>query len=404
MKKVILSQVLVVCFALSTTAQLKVASNGNVGIKVTGTPSSTLTINGPGKSISEAFILADGKAEGLAVYRSGLVNLQNNPPFHYGIVASCDIASGSLISVGLQGSAYGSGGKAVGVYGIGGNTSSGYNLGVLGGIASNALGAGICGFTNTNSQPGTMPYINGIYAGYFAGNVAVTGTINGVVISSSDIRYKQDIVELETKDSKILKNILSLNPIEYKLKQQYQEVKTNDGITKEPQLDENSQVFQKKHFGLIAQDLQKLYPDLVYEEDNGYLSINYTGLIPLLIQSIKELNAKVEYLETGLTVPGLRAATDISNTQTEQGATLYQNTPNPFSETTHIKFYIPSSVKNAYLCIYNLQGNQIKQFNIAQRGNGFQEISGREFAAGIYLYALIVDGKEMDVKRMILTE
>ncbi len=103
-------------------------------------------------------------------------------------------------------------------------------------------------------------------------------------------------------------------------------------------------------------------------------------------------------------MPGLRATTDIPDTQAEQGATLYQNTPNPFSETTQIKFHIPSSVKNASLCIYNLQGNQIKQFNIAQRGNGSQEISGREFTAGIYLYALITDGKEVDVKRMILTE
>jgi len=83
---------------------------------------------------------------------------------------------------------------------------------------------------------------------------------------------------------------------------------------------------------------------------------------------------------------------------------LYQNTPNPFNQSTEIKYYLPQDVKTAYLCIYNLQGAQIKQIKIIQRGEGSQWISGSELAAGIYLYALIVDGKEVDTKRMILTK
>ena len=45
----------------------------------------------------------------------------------------------------------------------------------------------------------------------------------------------------------------------------------------------------QKQFGLIAQDVQVIYPELVYQDPEGYLAINYTGLIPLLIESIKEL-------------------------------------------------------------------------------------------------------------------
>ena len=61
-------------------------------------------------------------------------------------------------------------------------------------------------------------------------------------------------------------------------------------------------------------------------------------------------------------------------------------------------------VSMAYLCIYDLQGKQLKQISISERGEGSQTILGSQFSAGIYLYALIVDGKEIDVKRMILTE
>jgi hypothetical protein len=40
--------------------------------------------------------------------------------------------------------------------------------------------------------------------------------------------------------------------------------------------------------GLLAQEVQKIFPELVREDSKGYLSVNYVGLIPYLIQSIKE--------------------------------------------------------------------------------------------------------------------
>ena len=83
---------------------------------------------------------------------------------------------------------------------------------------------------------------------------------------------------------------------------------------------------------------------------------------------------------------------------------LYQNAPNPFSQNTQIGFYLPQNIKTASLNIYNLQGKQLKQIDIAQRGEGSQVISGLDLAAGIYLYALIADGREVDVKRMVLME
>jgi hypothetical protein len=51
-----------------------------------------------------------------------------------------------------------------------------------------------------------------------------------------------------------------------------------------------------------------------------------------------------------------------------------------------------------------LQGKQLKQIAIAQKGESTVEISGSEFPAGIYLYALIADGQKVDLKQMILTE
>lgn len=51
-----------------------------------------------------------------------------------------------------------------------------------------------------------------------------------------------------------------------------------------------------------------------------------------------------------------------------------------------------------------MNGTQLKNYSITQRGKGSITIQGSEFTAGMYLYALIADGKVIDTKRMILTK
>ena len=53
---------------------------------------------------------------------------------------------------------------------------------------------------------------------------------------------------------------------------------------------------EKRQIGVIAQEVQAVYPELVQQGDNGYLSVNYPKLTAVLLQSIKELNHKVNEL------------------------------------------------------------------------------------------------------------
>lgn len=381
--------------------QLKVANNGNVGIQLgTSIPLSTLSIGNVGTPTDKVTIY--GLNTALNVYRTG-TSYEN---WNYGVNSTSDIVG--LISCGLRGQAYASTlqgfGRAWGVLGLAGNSTSGYNYGVMGIHAGTGYGAGIIGTTNGTGGI----YIPGIYAGYFAGDVAVTGTINGVVLGSSDIRYKKNIVPLDNK--KTLDNLLLLNPIEYNLEQLYDETKSDTTNVIKGRYDEKSQVFQKKHYGVIAQDLQKLYPDLVYEDNNGYLSVNYIGIIPLLIESIKELNAEVETLKaktndaSGPSKVKENPTPTINETDALTYPVLEQNIPNPFNVTTFIGYYLPASVATANIYVYDMNGVQLKSFIISERGKGSVTIQGSEFTAGMYLYALIADGKVIDTKRMILTK
>ena len=83
---------------------------------------------------------------------------------------------------------------------------------------------------------------------------------------------------------------------------------------------------------------------------------------------------------------------------------LHQNAPNPFTEKTIIKYVIPENVQKASVLIFNMQGTLLKTYDNLLSNNGELIINGGELEAGMYMYSLIVDGKEIDTKKMILSK
>ena len=84
--------------------------------------------------------------------------------------------------------------------------------------------------------------------------------------------------------------------------------------------------------------------------------------------------------------------------------TLEQNDPNPFTQTTVVRYTLPESVKSAFLYIYDLNGTQIDQKMLQSRGKSSVTLEAGSLAPGMYLYALVADGKVIDTKRMIIIQ
>lgn len=154
-----------------------------------------------------------------------------------------------------------------------------------------------------------------------------------------------------------------------------------------------------------------MYPDLVYENDNGNLSVNYTELIPVLVQAIKDLNAKVEMLSGNSArkvrlqdVANSEETDDIASEKIVETASMDQNIPNPFTDKTDIPIYLPETVKSATLYIYDLSGKQLEQHAIEGRGEAMMTIHADKMNAGMYIYSLIADGKVITSKKMIVVK
>ena len=59
----------------------------------------------------------------------------------------------------------------------------------------------------------------------------------------------------------------------------------------------NMGIYNKDHFGFIAQDFQQIFPELVQTDKDGYLCIDYIAFIPVLTEAIKEQQATIETLQ-----------------------------------------------------------------------------------------------------------
>lgn len=51
-------------------------------------------------------------------------------------------------------------------------------------------------------------------------------------------------------------------------------------------------------YGVIAQEVQKEFPEMVERQENGYLAVDYRQLIPVMIEAIKELKSEIDLLKT----------------------------------------------------------------------------------------------------------
>lgn len=245
--------------------------------------------------------------------------------------------------------------------------------------------------------------------------------VNGNVVFGSDARMKDNISDISNSIDKIKQ----LRSVSYNFKEEQKDQTISDKILKGSTAEEiekmkravenvpktNEYLLNRKFYGFLAQEVQKIYPDLVYEDSTGMLSVDYIGMIPLLVDALKDMETRIAGLETDIseltnnsesTIQNIKSSTDDVNSFSYP--VLEQNVPNPFNMSTTINYYLPETISNASIYIYDMNGTQLKHYSLGERRKGNLIIKGSELVAGMYLYALIADGKVIDTKRMILTD
>jgi hypothetical protein len=238
------------------------------------------------------------------------------------------------------------------------------------------------------------------------GNAFVTN-IEGYAnfVNISDVRFKKEIKE----EIPGLSFVTQLRPVSYILDRPA--IARFSGMP--DSLIQRHTYSPERQTGFIAQEVEEIIKKgsfvfdgvRVPQHEKENYGIRYSQFVVPLVKAVQELNAKVE--EQQKTINALLIKDD-SSSRTEsnsQGAILYDTSPNPFLNDTEIKMKLPETAHQANLIVYNLEGHQLKSFLVNSRGETSIKISSHDLpGAGMYLYALIVDGKVIDTKRMILTK
>ena len=234
------------------------------------------------------------------------------------------------------------------------------------------------------------------------GKAQISST-DGTYSTISDARLKKDVESLHS----VLDKVMQLRPAEY----YYIDSKTRA---------------DHKSTGFIAQEVEKVFPQLIHNDDMGYKWLSYSEFSPIAIKAIQELNTKLEdktaemdavkselaelkAMVTKLDNALAQCCMNYSEKNTSTGnatdaARLEQNNPNPFNQTSVIKFYVPSTFRTAQIVITDLTGVQLKTINISQSGIGQVTINAFELASGTYMYSLVIDNAKVDTKKMELTK
>ena len=388
MKKIIISLLLMAAPAVMF-AQLKVTSGGEVYIQrdsITGQSSLSVgSIPGMTGRYYDTWKMGlrsntyNTASSGNAVGVFGEARLQNNNDYYF--------------TAGVWGTSSGAFQDSAG----------GMNYGIMGTLHNGSLGAAVYGANCDNA----FYSLGSSLAGFFYGPVHVEGFVNSTVgfISPSDMRLKKDVVKVkdtENDGGSTLDNLLGLEVLNYRLDIPRRKQTLTD--RSEPSDDPNAKYASLRHYGVSAQELQKVFPDLVRENEEGFLSVNYVELVPLLIRSLQEMNQKLEVLE-GKAQSRSASATGIYETSDAASGKniLYQNTPNPFKEQTTIRFSLADDARDAAICLFDMTGKMLKKLPISS-GESSVSINGWELGEGMFLYTLLVNGREIDTKRMIITK
>lgn len=310
-------------------------------------------------------------------------------------------------------------------YGVRGISS---NIGVQGygsvkgvfGYSNTSSGKGVNGYAEQNyggffeSYSGTALYAKtytGFYAGLFYGHVYSSGTYYG-----SDKNIKKNIREM----GNALDIISQLKPKRFEFR--------DDGNYAALQLPKGS------HYGLLAQELEGVLPDLVKEsphvlrsvkhaaaanpdQDGSPLpreieekketlnikAVNYTELIPIIIKAMQEQQAIIEKQNARIdALTQLVNKLDNQNAGTKvEDASLAQNVPDPpISNSTVIAYRLPAGTTSAQLIFTNAAGQRVKQVQLDNSGR--VKIDTSSFSEGVYFYTLSAKGKLFQTKKMVI--
>lgn len=210
-------------------------------------------------------------------------------------------------------------------------------------------------------------------------------TVNGAVQSISnlfisDIIYKEKIAPINNA----LELVSALDGKTYNWK-----------VSSFPELNFDNTL----QYGLIAQEVETVMPSIVHTDDLGRKSVNYSAIIPVLVEALKQQQDQITALQDQINTNFQRQNNGLISLKNTK---IISVSPNPSSDVISVSMNIESEVTEAKLVVYDLKGAVINSLTIKDRGFDISKSFQKDnFGTGTYIVTLVVNGKSIDSKKFI---
>ncbi len=272
------------------------------------------------------------------------------------------------------------------------------------------------------------------------GNLAVSGASNRVRVGNSSVTSIGGQVGWTSFSDERIKNNIQQNVPGLQFINLLKPVTYHFDINKQENISgrKDSTSFNDKYdiekipfTGFIAQEVEAAAKKIGYdfsgvdapENDKDLYGLRYSDFVVPLVKAVQELSAKNDSLknvnidlenkfETQQKEIDELKAMIVSNQSTANrqpltvnaSASLQQNIPNPFSNSTTINYSLPQQYSSAKIIITDKNGNSLKQINITGNGQGNVNIEASTLSSGAYQYSLFVDGRLIATKQMMIAK
>lgn len=170
-----------------------------------------------------------------------------------------------------------------------------------------------------------------------------------------------------------------------------------------------------KQVGFIAQEMKEVMPELVKADADGMMSVNYIGVIPVLVEALKEQHEVIEEKETRIAaleaknnelqtrLARIEAALGIAADRQEAPAAVTATvSPNPSAGIVIVSLNQPASAKSVIVKIVDNTGREIASRNAT--GAGSLQFDLSQFPAGVYVAQVFVDGSLLSSNKVQLVK
>lgn len=132
----------------------------------------------------------------------------------------------------------------------------------------------------------------------------------------------------------------------------------------------------------------------------------HDSLVTKLMTVNDDLNSKIQDLQDQIDALTARldAMSTSSATVSAPQSALLQNRPNPFNESTVIDYHLVGNTQRALINVYDMSGKPLLSYPLTGKPDGSLEISASKLGPGMYFYSLIVNGRAVASKKMVIPE